>query len=316
MEKSRFGIKNKYKLFMLFVLLVCAIVFALFFRLDSENYKVLLACIRIPSVVRAFIAGACLSLAGMFMQGVSKNPLADPYLSGLSSGAGLFIVISILWFNGVNYSLFGFIGALISAFFVILICGFSKFTVTKLILTGLSVNLFAGSLISFLILTNPEKAYEMTLILTGGISYTEIHNAGLISIFLGIIILCLLLVPKLNLFRLDDRIAFKSQKEVNKYNIIFIVLSALLTSLSVYCAGILGFLGIICPVFCKVLLGEDYRTLFFANIFAGAFLLIMSNVLSIRLVYPLVIPLGVVVALIGAPIFVYFLLKKGGMLGN
>lgn len=308
--------KTALKFIILIILFLTAVLLSLFLRLDSENYKILLAYIRIPAIIKAIIAGSCLAVAGSFMQSISKNPLSDPYLTGLSAGAGLFTVISILWFNGANYSLFGFAGALLSAGFVILVCGFSKFSVTKLILTGLSVNLFVGSLISFLILTNPEKAYQMTLVLTGGISTADISNKILIIIYLIILLICAAFVPKLNIYRLDNRLGFKSEKEVNKFSVIFIILSALLTSLSVYCAGILGFLGIICPIFCKIFLGSDARILFFANILAGASLLLISNVLANNIVYPLVIPLGAVVALTGAPVFVYFLLKKGGMLDN
>ena len=252
----------------------------------------------------------------MFLQTISKNPLADPYLTGLSSGAGFGIVLSILFFNSVNYSLFGFFGALISAALVIALSGFSKFSITKLILIGLSVNLFVGSIISFLILTNPAKAYAMTLILTGGFSNADISNKLLVILFLTVIVICALFIPKLNSLRLDSRLVFKSNKKVNTYNIIFIMLAALLTSISVYSAGILGFAGIICPLLTKLLLGNDSRVLFFANIITGSTLLLFSNFLSNNLIYPLQVPLGVVVAIVGVPFFVFFLLRKGGILNN
>ena len=151
--------------------------------IKNSNTEIILSLIRIPSVIKAIVAGSCLALSGMFLQTVSKNPLADPYLTGLSSGAGLGIVISILLFNSINYSLFGFLGALVSAALVISLSGFSKFSVTKLILIGLSLNLFTSSIISFLILLNPDKAYSMTLILTGGFSSADISNRMLFLIF-------------------------------------------------------------------------------------------------------------------------------------
>ena len=84
----------------------------------------------------------------MFMQSVSKNPLAEPYITGISAGAGLGIVLSILLFNSANYSAFGFVGALLSSAIVIVFSGFSKFSITKLILIGLSMNIFVGSAIA------------------------------------------------------------------------------------------------------------------------------------------------------------------------
>ena len=285
----------------------------LFYKLDETTKEIVLNLIRIPNAIKAIIAGSCLSLSGMALQTISKNPLADPYLTGLSSGAGLFIVLSILFFNGINYSIFGFIGAIIIAFLVILLSGFSKFSITKLILIGLSINLFVSSIISFLIITNPTKAYAMTLILTGGFSNADISIKSLLVLFLFAIILFGVFIPKLNLLRLDNKLIFSSKKEENLYNIIFIIISAFLTSISVYCAGILGFVGIICPLLTKLIFGSDCRILFFANILMGSALLLFSNFISNNLIYPIQLPLGIVVAIIGAPFFVFFLLKKGGL---
>ena len=309
-----------YKKGLVFIILIIGFILSLFlclfYRLDLSNSGLILSYIRIPAVIKAIVSGSCLALAGMFLQTISKNPLADPYLTGLSSGAGFGIVLSILFFNSVNYSLFGFFGALIAAVLVIALSGFSKFSITKLILIGLSVNLFASSIISFLILTNPSKAYSMTLILTGGFSSADISNKLLVILFLSAITICAIFIPKLNALRLDSRLIFKSQNNANAYNIIFISLAAFLTSISVYSAGILGFAGIICPLLTKLLLGTDARILFFANIITGSTLLLFSNFLANNLIYPLQVPLGIIVAVIGVPFFIYFLLKKGGILNN
>lgn len=290
-----------------------------FFGLNSVSSRVLdengliLSLIRVPAVLKAVVAGSSLALSGMFLQTISKNPLCDPYLTGLSSGAGFGVCVSILFFNSVNYSLFGFFGALLSAAIVISLSGFSKFSVTKLILIGLSLNLFVSSVISFLILTNPEKAYSMTLILTGGFSSADISNRLLAGLFILLILVCAFFVPKLNALRLDSRLVFRDEKSFDGLSVLFIVLAAFLTSLSVFCAGILGFVGIICPLLVKILFGGDNRVLFFGNILVGSVLMLFSNFLSNNLIYPVQIPLGVVVSVIGAPFFVYFLLKKGGI---
>jgi len=289
---------------------------ALFFGIDTTAKSTILSYIRIPAVIKAIVAGSGLALAGMFLQAISKNPLADPYLTGLSSGAGLGMVISILCFNSINYSLFGFAGAVIVALFVIIFSGFSKFSITKLILLGLSINIFAGSVISFLILTNADKAYAMTLILSGGFNNADISYKTLIFLFVFGLIISALFIPKLNLMRLDSNLIFSSEKKLRTYNIIFVALSAFLTSISVYTAGILGFVGIVAPLLSLLLVRNDYRLLFFSNIFIGSTLLLFANILSTKLIYPVQIPLGIVVAFIGAPIFVYFLLKKGGIFND
>ena len=298
------------------IIFLGSLALCLFFRLDTSTKDIILPYIRIPNVIKAIVAGSALSLSGMALQTISKNPLADPYLTGLSSGAGLGIALSIIFFSGMSYSVFGFLGALLSAFLVILLSGFSKFSITKLILIGLSVNLFVSSIISFLILTNPQKAYALTLILSGGFSNADVSIKSLLILFASTILIFAIFIPKLNLLRLDSKLLFASEKTANKYNIIFIVIAAFLTSLSVYSAGILGFVGIVCPLLTKLIFGTDARVLLFANILTGSSLMLFSNFISANLIYPLQIPLGVVVAIIGTPIFVFFLLRKGGDFNN
>ncbi|MCQ2958286.1 MAG: iron ABC transporter permease, partial [Candidatus Gastranaerophilales bacterium] len=267
-------------LIILFLIFIISIFIFLFLGLDISHKDIILSYIRIPALIKVIIAGSSLALAGMFLQAISKNPLADPYLTGLSSGAGLGIALALLFFNGLNYSLFGFVGALIAAAAVIFLSGFSKFSITKLILIGLSINLFTSSIISFLILTNQDKAYAMTLILTGGFSSADVSSKILIGIFVTVLVVSGLFINKLNLFRLDTKLIFSSENEVYKYNIIFVILSALLTSISVYTAGILGFIGIIAPLLSIMLLGRDYRFAFFGNVFIGSILLLISNIIS------------------------------------
>ena len=204
---------------------ILSVSLSLFFRLpnDVEDIKIILILIRLPAILKAIVAGASLAVAGMFLQTISKNPLADPYLVGLSSGAGLGISLSILFFNSVNYSFFGFFGALISALIVVTLSGFSKFSITKLILIGLSFNLFVSSLIACLILANPTKAYAMTLILTGGFNSADISNKLLFILFICVMFVCSLFIPKLNILRLDTGLAFKTGKEADRLSIIFII---------------------------------------------------------------------------------------------
>ena len=310
-------VNKQYMFFIvLFVVFILSIFLCLFYRLDFLNSDLILSYIRIPSVIKAVVSGSCLALAGMLLQTISKNPLADPYLTGLSSGAGLGIVLSILFFHGLYYSIFGFFGALFIALLVICLSGFSKFSITKLILIGLSINLFSGSLISFFIIKNPENSYVMTLILTGGFSSSDVSDKVLILLFAVAVLLCAFFIPKLNAMRLDSRLIFKSNNEAYKYNIIFVIIAAFLTSLSVYSAGILGFVGIVCPLLSKLLLGNDARILFVSNLLLGSSLLLLAHFVSVNLIYPLQIPLGIVISVIGVPIFIFFLLRKGGILNN
>lgn len=284
------------------------------FNLGEDTDSMILTILRYPRALKAFIAGGCLALAGMFMQSVSKNPLAEPYITGISAGAGLGIVLSILLFNSSNYSIFGFIGALISSALVIIFSGLSRFSITKLILIGLSMNIFVSSLISLIILVNPLKSYMMMLILSGGVTNNEIiSNKLLVIVFCLLMIASAIFIPKLNYLRLDSELLETNKNKKYLYTVIVIIIASFLTSLSVFAAGILGFVGIIAPQISRMLLGQDYRWLFIANTLIGGSLILLADFAARTVIYPLQVPLGLVVAFIGAPVFVFFLTRKGDM---
>lgn len=284
------------------------------FNLGEDTDSMILTILRYPRALKAFIAGGCLALAGMFMQSVSKNPLAEPYITGISAGAGLGIVLSILLFNSSNYSIFGFIGALISSALVIIFSGLSRFSITKLILIGLSMNIFVSSLISLIILVNPLKSYMMMLILSGGVTNNEIiSNKMLVIVFCLLMLASAIFIPKLNYLRLDSELLETNKNRKYLYTVIVIIIASFLTSLSVFAAGILGFVGIIAPQISRMLLGQDYRWLFIANTLIGGSLILLADFAARTVIYPLQVPLGLVVAFIGAPVFVFFLTRKGDM---
>ncbi len=284
------------------------------FNLGEDTDSMILTILRYPRALKAFIAGGCLALAGMFMQSVSKNPLAEPYITGISAGAGLGIVLSILLFNSSNYSIFGFIGALISSALVIIFSGLSRFSITKLILIGLSMNIFVSSLISLIILVNPLKSYMMMLILSGGVTNNEIiSNKMLVIVFCLLMLASAIFIPKLNYLRLDSELLETNKNKKYLYTVIVIIIASFLTSLSVFAAGILGFVGIIAPQISRMLLGQDYRWLFISNTLIGGSLILLADFAARTVIYPLQVPLGLVVAFIGAPVFVFFLTRKGDM---
>ena len=161
------------------------------------------------------------------------------------------------------------------------------------------------------------KSYTMMLILSGGVTNNEIiSDKILLVIFIILLILSLLFVPKLNYLRLDSNLIQANNKKRNLYFATSIILSSFLTSLSVFSAGILGFVGIIIPQISKILLGQDYRWLFISNIILGSSFILIADFFARSIIYPLQIPLGLVVAFIGAPVFVYFLTKKGDIFND
>ena len=123
-------------------------------------------------------------------------------------------------------------------------------------------------------------------------------------------------IPKLNYLRLDSDLLSTDKKRRYFYTLIIIILASLLTSLSVFSAGILGFVGIIAPQISRMLLGQDYRWLFISNILIGSSLILIADYIARTVIYPLQVPLGLVIAFIGAPVFVFFLVKKGDIFSD
>lgn len=287
--------------------------FAHLFNLHNSQDSLILNFVRAPRVIKAIVAGVCLALSGLFMQTLTKNPLAEPYITGVSSGAGLAIVLSMIFNIPTNcYSLFGFLGSIASSLIVISFAGFNRLSLAKLILIGLSVNIFVSSLISLIILTNSDKAYTMMLILSGGLTNSSIlSDNALMALFAVSVAVSALIIPKLNFIRLDSDLVSSFSRTKNIYTVVITIISAFLASLSVFAAGILGFIGIIIPQVSRLLIGQDYRWLFVVNVLLGSTFLLFADFISRVTFYPLEIPLGLVVAFLGAPMFVFFLVKKG-----
>jgi iron complex transport system permease protein len=272
----------------------------------------ILEVIRIPRFIKAVIAGSCLAVAGMFLQTITKNPLVEPYFTGVSSGAGLTLVIAILLnVHPGYYSLMGFAGALLVSIIVIFLTGINKFSLVKLILVGLSVNIFVSSLISSLILYNSEKAHSLLMVLTGNINSSTSSLKLLVALFVFGLFLSVVMVPKLNFMMLDGSIIKAISKRANLYFVIMVILASFLASLSVSAAGIIGFVGILIPHLSRLIIGENFKYLFILNILLGSTIILFCDFIARNVMYPSEVPLGLVIAIIGAPIFLIFLIIRG-----
>jgi iron complex transport system permease protein len=275
---------------------------------ETTNTEIL-ALIRIPKIFKAIVAGVSLATAGLFMQVLSKNPLVEPYITGVSSGAGLALVIAILLnISPSYYSLSAFFGAIAIASIVISFAGYKRFSITKLILIGLSINIFASSIISALILLNASKAYSLLVILSGNLNNSLAGIKPLAAIFAITMLLSIFMVPKLNFFKLDFSIVNALTKNPHKYFIILVILSAVLAATSVCAAGIIGFVGIVIPHLARIIIGYDLRWVFVISSLLGASIILISDFLARTVLFPTELPIGLVIAMLGAPIFLVLLI--------
>ena len=286
-------------------------------KLLSEQLRGLLY-LRISRTLLALIAGASLAVVGAVLQGLLKNPLADPYVLGISSGSGLGAVIAILL--GLNLTFLGsfslplcaFIGGAITIVFVYILSKKGpKVGLEDLLLSGVIVTAMLSGLIMFIVsVIEFEGMHSALWWLLGNTQIYDVKLLIFVSIvsILGIII-SILLSRNLNVMSLGEEEAIAMGLNVEKIKIIFFILTSLMTAVVVSVCGMIGFVGLIIPHAARRLVGPDHRELIPASALLGGAFLIISDIFARKIMSPMELPIGVVTALIGAPFFI-ILLKK------
>jgi iron complex transport system permease protein len=270
--------------------------------------------IRLPRIVLAALVGAALALAGAVLQGVFRNPLADPSLVGVSSGAALgavgAIVIGFTLFGLASLPVAAFVGGIIAMFAVY---GFARqegrTEVVTLILAGIAINAIAGALTGvFVFLANDTQLRTIVFWTLGSLGGATWRSVWAVAPFIG---LGILLLPRwgrqLNLLVLGEREARHLGVDTERLRFVMVALAALITGASVAVAGIIGFVGLVVPHIIRLIAGPDHRRLLPASILAGATLLLLADLAARTLVLPRELPLGVVTALAGGPFFLWLL---------
>ena len=284
----------------------------------TEAIKTILWDIRLPRTVLIALTGMALGGSGAAYQGLFRNPLADPYLIGIASGAGLGAVVAmtIRW----SYSVWGlmavplsaFIGALLTVILVYFLARVGQTTpITNLILAGVAVSSFASALISFLMLRSDGELRRATSWLMGGaiqLGWTSVL-AMLPYLILGLGTLTLH-GHALNLMQFGDEQAQQLGLNVQRTKQIILITSSLATAAAVSFTGIIGFIGLIVPHVMRLWFGGDYRRLIPLSILGGSTALLISDVIARVVLAPQELPVGIVTALAGAPFFLWILRRS------
>ncbi|KZX12177.1 FecCD family ABC transporter permease [Methanobrevibacter filiformis] len=280
----------------------------------SETVSTVVFNIRLPRIIAAMVVGAALATVGATFQGIFKNPLVSPDILGVSSGAGFGAALAILANLGSYFiQASAFVFGLLSVFITYSISKVYKYSgILVLVLSGMAVSSFFGSLISSTkYLADPNnKLPEITFWLMGSLSSINVHSLlpVLIPIISGLIIL-FILRWRLNILAMGDEEAQAMGINTSKLRLFLIIISTLITAAAVSISGIIGWIGLIVPHMSRILTGPDNTTLIPASMsFGASFLLLMDNIA--RVTFTVEIPIGILTALIGAPLFLV-LLKKG-----
>ncbi|MBN1384253.1 MAG: iron ABC transporter permease [Elusimicrobia bacterium] len=289
----------------------------------SAEYSIIFD-IRMSRIVLGFAIGGSLSLAGVILQGMFRNPLVEPYTLGISGGAALGVCLNIiLGFNGIlgifSMPISGFTGAvlvIILIYFLSIKKGILK--IHGLLLTGVMISFISSSLIMLLMaLTHSENIHGIVFWLMGSLeepNWSLIKLAVLVSV--SGLILSYLFCFDLNAMSLGEEEALHLGINIEKTKRLLFILASLLTGLSVSLTGIIGFVGLVVPHFVRMFVGADHRILLMGSYLCGATFLIFCDTLARTIISPMELPVGVITGILGGTFFVYALTKKQVVLGE
>jgi iron complex transport system permease protein len=285
--------------------------------LTAEQSAILFE-IRLPRVLLAASVGAALSTAGAGYQALLRNPLAEPYLLGISNGAAVGTMIALVFFGAGEGSewlrpLMAFVGALSSTFIVYRLArGRTGASPEKLILAGVIVTTFLSSAIVFITtMMDATRIRSFTFWLLGDLSgaSSSLLAVAFVASIIGAVVLTLH-ARSLNLLMLGERDAFDLGVEVERVRLIVFLAASLLVGASVAASGSVGYVGLVIPHLVRLAIGSDNRTAVPAAALAGAVFVIAADTIARTVIAPRELPVGAITALIGAPLFIY-LLRRG-----
>ena len=295
-------------------------------RVDSNvNYDLVIFEFRLPRIVIAGLVGVGLSIAGVVLQGITRNGLADPGILGINAGAGAAVVIFMFffqvrlvdadihsWLSVLMMPVFGFAGGAVAAALIFIFAMKNRYLdMQRLILTGIAINSGFGALSMYLSLKMNEKDYESAAVWMAG----SIYNANwifIVSMLPWVIILGIYLYKKaylLDYFQLEEGSITSLGIEVEKEKIKLLLASAGLVSACVSVSGSIGFIGLMAPHIAKQLVGIRHQYVLPVSALIGATLLIIADFIGKTVFAPAELAVGIVVSIIGIPYFLYLLVK-------
>lgn len=280
--------------------------------------------IRLPRVLLALVIGGSLALAGCVMQGLFRNPLADPGLLGISSGAAcavaLWVVLPVtLPALLMLYApmLAAFLGALAATLVIFLLSQQRDSALSRLLLVGIAINALCGAAVGVLSwVSNDAQLRQLSLWGMGSLGSAQWSTLlAVTSLMIPTVLIIWRLAGALNLLQLGDEEAHYLGVDVRVVQRILLLCSALLVASAVAVSGVIGFIGLVVPHLIRMWLGSDHRAVIPGSVLAGAFLLLIADTLARTAVAPAEMPVGLLTSLLGAPWFLWLIFRRGGQHG-
>lgn len=276
--------------------------------------KVVVLDVRLPRMLLALMVGANLALSGALLQAVMRNPLADPGLTGVSTGAalaGVTIMLALPQF-GALVPFAAFVGGAIACALVFALAWKRGIEPIRIILAGVAVNAVFGGGTSLLSILYSDRIQGILMWLNGSIAGRSWYHVRMLAPYTAVgLVVALLCIKAANLLQLGDDAARNLGLNVNLARTALSFVAAFLAGISVSTVGLIGFIGLIVPHVCRLLIGSDYKFMLPLSALLGALLLIVADASARTIFRPVELPVGIIMAVVGGPFFLY-LLRKGG----
>ena len=284
----------------------------------SQNHMLIILQIRLPRIITSALVGMGLSVVGASFQAIFKNPMADPYVLGVSSGAalgaaiGFMLQLDTLALGSTVITMMAFIGSIATTTLVYNIARVkNRISPTTLLLAGVSVSFLLSSIISIIMVFNRQQVEKIVFWTMGSVSavtYNQIFTL-IPFIFIGTAII-LLFSRDLNIMLTGDDTAKSLGVEVENVKKVILAVSSIIVAACVSISGVIGFVGLIVPHAVRMVFGPDHRVLLPFSLIIGAVFMIISDTVARTIAAPSEIPVGAVTALFGSPYFIYLLIKS------
>ena len=284
----------------------------------NENVEII-KDLRLPRIIIALFAGACLSVSGVLLQAVLRNPLAEPGIIGVSSGAGFVSIMMITFFPTLYFytPLFSFIGGAVAFLLVYLFAWKSGLDPLRMILIGVAINALFTGLSQLLSAQNASSLMSGVSVDTSTLTMKTWDDVGIIALYGTIgLSLSLLLYAWCNHLGLKDKTLRNLGFQVNRARFAISVVAVLLASIATAIAGMFTFVGLLVPHIGRVLVGNDHKVLIPFSALAGALLIITADTLGRTIMAPIEIPASIIMAVIGGPFLIFLLRKSDRIYGN
>jgi iron complex transport system permease protein len=280
---------------------------------DADSRIIL--TIRLPRILLALAVGSGMGLAGLASQTLFRNPLASPYVLGVSNGAAVGAVVAMLWASPLwahaAVPVLAVVGGMAVGAIVFTLARRSDHFGHALLLTGIAISAFCSALTAATLYLAGERLQTVVFWLMGGLWQATWRDVLLVLPVSVLMLLTLLvLAPAMNVALAGERAATDMGLPVRRFQTLLLLLICLTTAVAVAVSGVIGFVGLIVPHLLRLLLGADHRALVPASALAGALLLLAADTLARTLAAPAEIPVGIVTALVGAPVFLWFLRRR------